>query len=314
MLLSTIVTIYSQSKLHFICLFLGLAWIIYLIISVLTIIYRYGIRTPQNLLQRYSSGYAVITGASKGIGREYAYQLASKGFNLVLIARSKQLLQKDCNAIQLKYNVKAIPLAFDFDCEFKEQSYTELSSFLENIDVSILVNNVGVLENGNIGTMKIEILKKQILVNTAASTIMCRIVLPRMLIREGISAIVNIGSVCSDFSLLPFTQYGATKSFTEIMTSVMCLEHRGKIDMMCVKYGPVLTDMEPVWVPGSISAESAARQSLSQLGYESIIYGHWAHELIGLLMKYFSPIITVLGKCLKGIVVKRLESEYKKKK
>ncbi len=84
---------------------------------------------------------AVITGASRGIGKGIAIGLAKEGCNLVICARGKELLQETAKEIQ-KYNVEVLPLALDITQKDSEQILLDdcLSKF-EKID--ILINNAG---------------------------------------------------------------------------------------------------------------------------------------------------------------------------
>lgn len=86
--------------------------------------------------------WAVITGASDGIGKEYAYQLAQKGFNIVLVSRTQSKLQLVSAEIEAKYKTQTKIVAFDAVTDAPE-NYELLSKTLEDLPVSILINNVG---------------------------------------------------------------------------------------------------------------------------------------------------------------------------
>ena len=86
--------------------------------------------------------YAIITGASKGIGKEIALQLASKGINLILVARSSDLLETLSKEIAVKYKVKTDFIALDL---VAEGSASQLLKWCEekHYAINILVNNAG---------------------------------------------------------------------------------------------------------------------------------------------------------------------------
>jgi 17beta-estradiol 17-dehydrogenase / very-long-chain 3-oxoacyl-CoA reductase len=87
--------------------------------------------------------WAVITGASDGIGKEFALQLAKKGFNVLLVSRTKSKLDTLEQEIKTTYpNVQTKSLAMDFAAN-KDTDYAALKSITEGLDVSILINNVG---------------------------------------------------------------------------------------------------------------------------------------------------------------------------
>lgn len=86
--------------------------------------------------------WAVITGASDGIGKEYAFQLAKKGFNIVLVSRTESKLETVATEIQTKYKKQTKIVAFDATTDAPE-NYVALSKALEGLPVTILINNVG---------------------------------------------------------------------------------------------------------------------------------------------------------------------------
>ncbi|KAI9714647.1 MAG: hypothetical protein M1812_006312 [Candelaria pacifica] len=100
-----------------------------------------------NSLRKYGGkgSWAVVTGASDGIGKEYALQLAQKGFNIVLISRTESKLQNLAAEIETKHansEIKTKVLAMDF-AQNNDEDYARLKTLVDELDVAILVNNVG---------------------------------------------------------------------------------------------------------------------------------------------------------------------------
>lgn len=89
-----------------------------------------------------NGNWAVITGASDGIGKEYAFQLAKKGFNIVLVSRTQSKLELVATEIQTKYKRETKIVAFDATTDAPE-NYLELAKALDGLPVTILINNVG---------------------------------------------------------------------------------------------------------------------------------------------------------------------------
>lgn len=89
-----------------------------------------------------SGKWAVITGASDGIGKEYAFQLASKGLNIVLVSRTQSKLDAIASEIEAKYKVETKVLAFDASTDVAS-NYSDLSDAVAGLPVTVLVNNVG---------------------------------------------------------------------------------------------------------------------------------------------------------------------------
>lgn len=87
--------------------------------------------------------WALITGASDGIGKEYALQLASKGYNIVLVSRTQSKLLELEKEIKEKHSVETRNLAMDFALN-RDKDFTALKKVIDEVsDISILVNNVG---------------------------------------------------------------------------------------------------------------------------------------------------------------------------
>lgn len=89
-----------------------------------------------------SGKWAVVTGASDGIGKEYAFQLARKGLNVVLISRTLSKLETIAEEIKAKYGVSTAIVAFDASKDLKA-NYDSIREVIADLPVTVLVNNVG---------------------------------------------------------------------------------------------------------------------------------------------------------------------------
>ncbi|KAI9775047.1 MAG: hypothetical protein M1839_001599 [Geoglossum umbratile] len=87
--------------------------------------------------------WAAITGASDGIGKEFALQLASKGFNVVLVSRTESKLKALAREIEAKHaDIQTKILAMDF-AKNNDEDYNRLAALVDGLDVAVLINNVG---------------------------------------------------------------------------------------------------------------------------------------------------------------------------
>lgn len=86
--------------------------------------------------------WAVVTGASDGIGKEYAFQLAKKGMNIALVSRTKSKLELIATEIESKYKVSTKVVAFDASTD-EESNYSSIEEAIASLPVTVLVNNVG---------------------------------------------------------------------------------------------------------------------------------------------------------------------------
>jgi len=100
---------------------------------------------PGNSLKRYGAkehAWAVITGATDGIGKEFALQLAKAGFNILLVARNEGLLSQTAGEIESKYKVTTATHSIDF-AKADEAAYEAFAGTCRGRDIGVLVNNVG---------------------------------------------------------------------------------------------------------------------------------------------------------------------------
>lgn len=92
-----------------------------------------------------------MTGASDGLGKALALELASLKFNIVLVARNQEKTDAVAAEIREKHSVETKVLVFDFRSLYDEAGVTQLESKIEEVadlDISILVNNVGYADVG----------------------------------------------------------------------------------------------------------------------------------------------------------------------
>lgn len=100
---------------------------------------------PSTNFARYGAKkgkWAVVTGASDGIGKEYALQLAAKGLNVVLVSRTLSKLSALAEEIEAKYSVSTKVVAFDASEDIAD-NYVQLLEAIAGLPVTVLVNNVG---------------------------------------------------------------------------------------------------------------------------------------------------------------------------
>ncbi|WP_431103018.1 SDR family NAD(P)-dependent oxidoreductase [Roseateles noduli] len=162
-----------------------------------------------------SLGTAAITGASSGIGRIYADRLARKGYNLLLIARRGELLEKAAAELRQAHGVAVETLVADLG------SPPDLAStakrLAEDSAITLLVNNAGVSTLAPVADTTQGQIDAMLSVNIAALVTLSRAVVERFR-KEDSGTLVNIGSVLG-FATLPISSvYSATKAFVHLFT------------------------------------------------------------------------------------------------
>lgn len=137
---------------------------------------------------------AIVTGGTRGIGREIVYELAKNGYNIGLnFLKSIDLAERIKIDIEVNYNVKVYLLQGDVSLE--SDSKKIVNSFLNEFGkIDLLVNNAGITKDNLILRMSLEDFKKVLNTNLVSAFLMTKEVLPFM-IKEKKGVIINISSI-----------------------------------------------------------------------------------------------------------------------
>jgi 17beta-estradiol 17-dehydrogenase / very-long-chain 3-oxoacyl-CoA reductase len=159
-----------------------------------------------------------VTGASDGLGKEYAIQLAQKGFNLLLVSRTASKLETLSSEITQKYagsSIQVKVLAMDFS-KNEEGDYAKLKALVDGLDVGILVNNVG--QSHSIPVPFVETPKEEIrdiiAINCLATLKVTQIVAPGMVKRKR-GLILTMGSFGGLLPTPLLATYSGSKAFLQ---------------------------------------------------------------------------------------------------
>jgi short-subunit dehydrogenase len=155
--------------------------------------------------------YALITGASKGLGKVFASALAARGKNLVLVARSTNELEAIASELINSHAIKVETLTHDLATPGAGLSLAqELAE--RDLNIDLLVNNAGVSERGEFCELPLgRQLQMIYLNNTAILELTYELLKPMIAVRNG--AVINVSSSAA-FQPIPFaTVYSATKAF-----------------------------------------------------------------------------------------------------
>ena len=189
--------------------------------------------------------YAVITGASSGIGMAFARQLAAEGYRLVLVARRENRLQALAEELKKSGTESMVITA---DLSEKEACY-RLMQQLEPVPVGILINNAGFGDCGSFLETDAEKEMQMIDVNVKAMHLLMKLMLRRMEKQEG-GYILNVASSAGLLPAGPYmATYYATKAYMASLTRAVALElkQRGSrvyVGALCP--GPVNTEFNEV--------------------------------------------------------------------
>jgi hypothetical protein len=166
-------------------------------------------------------GTALITGASTGIGATYADRLARRGYDLILVSRNKQNLQKLASRLTSETGVRVQVLPADLTVSADVQRVEQV--LRDDASITLLINNAGAATLGALANADIGRLEREIQLNTVAPTRLTHAALPGLLARNR-GGIVNIASVMSQMVQPGNSVYGATKAYLLHFSEVLALE------------------------------------------------------------------------------------------
>src|SRR5919109_1849367 len=220
---------------------------------------------------------ALVTGASSGLGEQFARQLSARGHDLILVARRADRLERLASELPGVAHV----VAFDLldDAAALKPKVEELG-----LEVDLLVNNAGFGNYGRFPEIDPKRDADQVRLNCEAVVTLTHAFLPPMLER-GRGGVITVASTAGMQPLPYEAVYSASKAFARTFSDALAGELRGSgVKVLCVNPGPVPTEWQQVagydadWVPpvpGKISAEQVARESVEafERGRRSIIPG-----------------------------------------
>lgn len=272
---------------------LGGIWACYQLYKLASFAYLYLIH--RSSLDRYripdlsGPAWALVTGASDGIGRGFAEELCHRGFNVILHGRNEKKLNVVRDALLYQWPEREIRiLVIDAMHEASDAAKIDAAATqLKDVNLKILINNVGggagmpsfvPLENRTAGQVT-----NFINLNAQFPSQITRALLP-LLIKQKPALILNIGSGSSEIPGPYLSVYSGSKAYNKVWSRSLAAEMKAEghnIEVICILIGMVSTAGLPketsLWIPTS---RQMAKSSLNVVGcgrYE--VWPYWPHAL-----------------------------------
>jgi len=282
---------------------------------------RYGL--PNNVHSKTLSPWAIVTGASSGIGRALCVELAQEGFSLVLIGRNQTVLNTLAKELQAK-NPQMETLVFVLDAtEVTEAKLNNLYKLVRSKDIALLIHSAGIVNAlSKQEDLSFEFTSQILQVNCMFPVVLTTKLIP--LLKQHVSdtnkkaAIVTIGSLTSSCPMPLLSTYAGTKAFEEHWTRSLKYELLDQnIDVLCCRPAqtvtPMLADATSTEQQPNVSlmipsSTVMAKRIVAVLGnnYSSIL-PYWPHAFQGFLA-------TVVPENFMGQTVLQSHLEEQKKK
>lgn len=174
---------------------------------------------------QHSKQTALITGASGGIGLELAKEFAKDGYNLVLVARSKDKLESIAADFAKQYNISATVIAKDLSkASAPDELYNELKT--QGIQIDALVNNAGFATYGKFVEIPLEKELQEMQLNMVTLTHLTKLFAKDMVARKN-GKIMNIASTAAFQPGPLMAVYYATKSYVLFLSEALANEFKG---------------------------------------------------------------------------------------
>ena len=207
---------------------------------------------------------ALITGASAGIGEEFAKALAGRGYELVLVARRKERLETLAESLPVTTHV--VPCDLGSDAASLKDEVDKLG-----VEIDLLVNNAGFGLRDRFLKLPADRQAEIVRVNCEAVVTLTHAFLGPM-VERGRGGVITVASTAGMQPLPYEAVYGASKAFALNFTEALNLELRGTgVKMLAVNPGPVPTEWQQVagydesgaeMMPGAIEADQVVREAL----------------------------------------------------
>ncbi|SCU88179.1 LAFA_0E11166g1_1 [Lachancea sp. 'fantastica'] len=241
-----------------------------------------------------SGKYCVVTGASDGIGKEYAHQLAKRGFNLVLISRTLSKLEDLKSVLEKTYKIEVRICAIDVS-EDSSDNYTKVKEICSGIPITVLINNVGqshsipvpFLETGE------DELRNIITINTTATLKITQLVAP-LIVKSAKEArckglILTMGSFGGLLPTPLLATYSGSKAFLQAWSAALAGELKSQnVDVEIVLSYLVTSAMSKIrktsmMIPNpaqfvAATLKSVGRRSGAQERYATMT-PFWSHAI-----------------------------------
>jgi len=267
----------------------GLVYVLYKVTEAIFAGYKFFLRPAQNLRKR--GEWAIVTGATDGIGRGYAFELARQGLSVLLISRTEAKLEEVAKDIKAKYpKVSVSHLAVDYS-NFNAAARETVAKKIKDLDVGVLVNNVGMSYPftryfHELSESEVDGLVE---LNINSTVWMTKLVLGDLkpdgvkgMLSRRRGAIVNTSSGAGRTISPLLAEYSGAKSFIEMFSKGMKAE-LAPFNIHVQAQAPLFVATKLAKIKKTSltvpSPAAYARSAVAHIGFEDSVSPYWSHAL-----------------------------------
>jgi short-subunit dehydrogenase len=244
----------------------------------------------KSLTTKYGS-WAVVTGASSGIGQSFAHHLARAGMNVVLVSRSRDALEKTANELQSQFAVRTRVLELDLGQPIARETL-DLETL--DLDVGLLVNNAAIEQRGAFVRHTADELREATELNVTAPTELGQR-FGRRFVEQGRGAIIFVSGSIGYQAVPHLASYAASKAHQLNLAEALYYELRPHgVDVLCLSPGltktPMVARLEQAIRFGRVgmmqlTPDYVVRVGLKHLGRRPSVVAGWQYKLFALITK-----------------------------
>jgi uncharacterized protein len=265
-----------------------------------------------NFAARYGS-WAIVAGASEGLGAAYAEELAARGLNLILIARRSELLQTLASQLSQKYNVEIKTIILDLSAS---DAAEKILSQVSNVEIGLMVYNAAFSAIGPFLERPLEDHLKEIHTNAFTPLRLIYFLTGQMLLR-GRGGIVLMSSLSAFQGSAYISTYAATKAFNIVLAEGLWEEWRGRgVDALVCVSGAVRTPgyvaSEPERTGGlgdmTMKPYQVVQEALKALGRQPYVIPGHMNRVASFVMRHLLPrtlAVKMMGRILRRMYVEK---------
>ncbi|MDX2129444.1 MAG: SDR family NAD(P)-dependent oxidoreductase [Chloroherpetonaceae bacterium] len=252
---------------------------------------NYSNKEKNRFINRYGK-WALVTGASSGIGESISKHLAALGFNLLLVARNNDKLKLLAYHFAVDFKVQAIPFQADltkeadlealkYKIEKIEQDNSAITGTSDEFGLAVL--NAGFGTSGEFRNASLNDEREMLALNCNATLTLAHYFSHRFSMKRR-GGIILLGSLVG-FQGVPFAaHYAATKAYIQSLGEALALELKPfHVDVLVAAPGPVKTGFGPrakMTMTNALEAESVATSILKSLGKASTVHPGWLSKVL----------------------------------
>ncbi len=190
---------------------------------------------------QFKDKWALITGASSGLGKVFAERLSAAGAKLVLVARSEEVLKDLASLLKHEHNTESIIIVKDLS---KPNAAQEVFAEVKNagVTIDVLINDAGFGTYGHFHTTDLVRNEQMLMVNIVALTELTHLFLPDMVVKKS-GVVINISSLAAFVPMPSFAVYCASKAYVRLFTEILWSEYQNDgVQFLCVCPGSTDTN------------------------------------------------------------------------